>query len=1015
MKRLLLWAGLLLLLIPDPSWSRGGGGCLEEGTRVATPNGSITIERLAVGDRVWGIDRGQLKSVQVRSVIKVLPEKFLEISAGKTHLRVTPEHPLMTGPGEFRTADHLSAGDKIYLTGQGQLSATPIESVRVLQARHPAYNLLVSPSGTFIAEGVALHNKGCFLPDSPILMSDGSEKRISAVKPGDKLLAFKTDGHLVVTRTQSVIKHQVDDYVLVKTDRATIEVTEEHPFYVGQGRFKTVEALKAGDSILAYDGKWLEEQRILSMEKIHKRVTVFNLQTDQPNTFFAHGLAVHNKGGGCFPKGTPIATPQGLKAIETLVSGDEVLAVDEGGRTVSTRVRTIFINKSSLLEIETRAGRLVATADHPIALGQGRFRPAGELNSGEPILQWKKGRTLITPIGRVREGNEEALVFNLTVDAPHTFIAGGIVVHNKGGGCLPAGTPVSTLQGPEPIETLNPGTRVLTIDPQGKPLSVSVVKLFQTRALVLSVTTDAGTLRSTADHPIGCPGGAFVAAGQLRAGQKVLVRKADVLQSATVLKIEWEERETPVYNLSVEAPHTFLAAGFLTHNKGGGGGSSGSHSSSSSSPGGSGESSSFIDTLVSLFFFLIFFTLFILIFIRIIYVARKKKREENLDFVYSRSQIAPKADKTEKLLAFISQQDPLVIPENLRQQAEATFLKLQECWSSRVYDPMKPLLMPDLYGQHLAQLQGLARNHEFNRIDNLKIEKIDLVNIRYTEKLGQREFTALITATARDYYVEDQTEKFLRGDSTPARFQEFWTFHLMDGQWLLREIEQAGESEMLKADNFAEMLTDETLKGIYGKAASAQGQAGPWLEKEVETKATRIERMLNFLVQTDKLWDRNQMLERSRKVFLDVYLARENGDPGQVPGDDLFPPVAEDLRAQMQSWKDQGYAVEYRNLCVRKVELVLVHNYADNSRDEYMTRITAHAQRIIRQGETIRNAQDYVTAFEEYWTFGRLDGQWKLKEILPPGQGEKEIAQENLDEDSTPQQMKWYYDQNRAK
>ena len=118
---------------------------------------------------------------------------------------------------------------------------------------------------------------------------------------------------------------------------------------------------------------------------------------------------------------------------------------------------------------------------------------------------------------------------------------------------------------------------------------------------------------------------------------------------------------------------------------------------------------------------------------------------------YSKSKIAKKAGKTQKLLQFLSAQDPSVKPENLRTTAESTFRKLQECWAAGEYDPMQPLLMQSLYDQHVAQLKGMKRNNEINRIENLKVEKVDLVNVRYTDKPNQREFTALISASARDY------------------------------------------------------------------------------------------------------------------------------------------------------------------------------------------------------------------------------------------------------------------------
>ena len=879
MKRVIGWVSILILFLgPVSSWARGGGGCIVEGTPVLTPNGDVAIERLKRGDSVWSVKEGRLREARVQGLTRVQPEEVLEVLTADARLEVTSEHPLMVAPGEYRLAGHLKAGDIIYVAHAGWLEEAAIVTVRRKEAKQPAYNLLISPGGTFVTAGVVVHNKGCFLPDSQILRADGTESMISAVRPGDELLAFNDLGRMVRTKVRDIIRHEVDEYILLKTDQTTLQVTAEHPFYVGKGTYKTVEALKEGDTVFAWDGKWLSGQRIVSLQRVHERVQVYNLQNDHPNTFFAGRIAVHNKGGGggCFPAGTKVATPNGPTAIETLTSGDEVLAVTHEGVTLRTTVKTIFISKNQVLKIKTSGGILSATDEHPVSLGGGRFKQAGDLRPGDHIVRWKDGRLVAKTVRKVSRIEGEGLVFNLQVDEPRTFVAEGMVVHNKGGG-----------------------------------------------------------------------------------------------------------------------------------------GSSGSRSSSSRSSSrssGSGSSDNFWIVFMVLFIFIPVFLIIFMAFWR----SRGGKKSENLDFVYGREKIGPKAGKTEKLLAFLSQQDPTVSPVELLKFADSTFRKLQECWEARNYEPMKPLMMTDLFNQHIAQIQGMLRNHEINRIENIKVEPIDLVNVRYTEKPNQREFTALITASARDYYVDDRNSKFIRGDGMPARFQEFWTFQHSGDQWLLREIEQSGESDVLKDENFAEMLTDDTIKGIYGEAAKKKGEAGPWLEKEAEEKATRIDRMLNFLVQTDRLWNRNQMIERAREVFLTVYLAKESCDPKQVPAADLFPEVAEHLRAQIQHWQKEGLRVEYRNLCVRKAELILARNFTDQAKDEYTVRISAHAQRVSRKGERVASEQEYVTPFEEYWTFGRLDNQWKLKEVLPPGRGKKKIVEENVDEESGSGQLQWYYRQPRA-
>ena len=734
--RVALAAVLLLGLTTASVWARGGGGCLAEGTLVATPDGPVPIERLAAGDTVWSLSGGTLRKTTVESVFEVRPDELLEISAGGTSLQVTAEHPLMIGRGEYRIASMVRPGDMVYLDRDGAPRPVAVAAVRTIAAQRPAFNLLVNPAGTFVASGLVVHNKGCFLPDTPILRADGVEVPLGRVRIGDEVMAFTPDGRMTRAVVRNVISLEVDGYLVVTTDRAELRVTAEHPFYVGNGMFRTLEVLRPGDPVYAWDGRGLSAQRIVRIETVRAPTRVFNLQTDPPNTYFAGGIAVHNKGGG-------------------------------GG-------------------------------------GGGGGHGGG--------------------------------------------FGGG---HGGGGGDNPAGV-------------------------------------------------------------------------------------------------------------------------------------------------------------------LIFCGVCVVLILIVVSKARQKRLTGNLDFVYSEADVARKAVKTVRLLEFLAKQDLSVSPADLRKMAEATFRKLQECWQAREYAPMKPLLMTDLFVQHTSQLEGLKRDHELDRIESLEVQRVDLVNVRYTEKADQREFTALITATARDYYVDDRTGQFLRGDEAPAQFQEFWTFHRQGDGWLLREIEQAAESEALKNENFVEMFTDPMLLKAYRDAAGQEGDAGPWAGKATGEKATRIERMLNFLSQTDKLWDRQQMLERARQVFMNVYLAQEAGDPARIPAGDLFPEAASALAEKLRLRATEGLTMEYRNLCVRKAELILVRNYADPAKDEYTVLISAHAQRFVRKGEQILSAQEYVSPFEEYWTFGRLDGQWKLKDVLPPASGRRAIAEENVDEDSTPEQLRWYYSKKRS-
>ena len=1008
MKRILFFTWALIMgLLPFSLYGRGGGGCLREGTPVATPQGERAVETLKPGDEVYAVCQGRLTPAKVCAVMQVRPDSFCELIIDGRTLLLTSEHPVETDAGEFCIASRLKVGDGVCCMVDGSVQRFAVQSTRQIPATAAAWNLLVSPCGTYVAGGVVVHNKGCFLPETLIRRQDGSEVPISQIRPTDSILAFTMVGQVVTAAVQEVITHDVNEYRVLKTASVTLHVTAEHPFYVGQGRFMTLERLRVGDSIYAFDGRGLSPQVIESITVVRAPTRVYNLHTELPKTFFANGVAVHNKGGGCLREGTPVLTQRGECAVESLKPGDEVYAVCQGRLTPARVCAVMQVRPQSFCELVINGRKLLLTSEHPVETDTGEFCVAAHLKAGDQVCCMVDGSVQRLAVQSARQVPASVAAWNLLVSPGGTYVAEGVVVHNKG--CFLPETLIRRRDGSEvPISQIGPADSILAFTLAGQVVTATVQEVISHEVKEYRILKTANvTLHVTVEHPFYVGQGRFMTLERLKVGDTIFAFDGHGLSPQVIESITAVQASVHVYNLHTDSPNTFFANGIAVHNKGGGGYHGGSYHGSG---GGGGNGSPWPG--------LIIMGLFIGIWIVVQFASRKK--DENLDFVYRPSAVAGKRDKTIKLLEFLSRQDSTVSPQALRTVAEETFRLLQKCWQAREYSPMRPLMMRDLYADHCAQLEGMKRHHEINLIEGVKIDLIDLVNVRYTSKEDQREFTALITATARDYYVDDRTRRKTRGDNAPAQFQEFWTFQRQGKGWLLREIEQSRESGVLKEDNFFEQFTDKGVEQIYGDLAKEQGAAGPWLEKRVEFKATRIERMLNFLVQTDRIWDRTTMLETTRRVFLELMASWESGAIPDAAQSDLFPDVLESLREQAALNRKMGLTLEFRNLCIRKVELILIRNFSDNTKDEFVVRIRAHAQRVMTRNGTVVRQDDDVVPFEQHLTLGRLNvsgvagKQWCLKEIIPQERSGDLVSLYNLDEDSNLQQLHWYYQHKRA-
>jgi hypothetical protein len=133
-----------------------GGGCFLAGTEITLADGtSKHVEEIAAGDLVLAYDEasGEMKPDAVRAVHQPIEaDSYLLVN----HLlRLTPTHPVLSD-GEWVEIGDLEVGDTLTATDG---SAVKIESIQVVPERVTVYNFEVNPYGTYVANGIVVHNK----------------------------------------------------------------------------------------------------------------------------------------------------------------------------------------------------------------------------------------------------------------------------------------------------------------------------------------------------------------------------------------------------------------------------------------------------------------------------------------------------------------------------------------------------------------------------------------------------------------------------------------------------------------------------------------------------------------------------------------------------------------------------------------------------------------------------------------------------------------------------------------
>lgn len=134
---------------------------------------------------------------------------------------------------------------------------------------------------------------------------------------------------------------------------------------------------------------------------------------------------------GCFPRGTLVDTPSGLRLIESLQPGDQVTAIGRGREALTATVRSVFITDNVLWKVRTQTGELLTTKIQPLCLADGSIAAAGDLQLEDQILQ--RQEDVIRPVKVLEVSSTQRIerVFNVVLGNSEIFVAGGYLARSK--------------------------------------------------------------------------------------------------------------------------------------------------------------------------------------------------------------------------------------------------------------------------------------------------------------------------------------------------------------------------------------------------------------------------------------------------------------------------------------------------------------------------------------------------------------------------------------------------------
>lgn len=115
----------------------------------------------------------------------------------------------------------------------------------------------------------------------------------------------------------------------------------------------------------------------------------------------------------------------------------------------------------------------------------------------------------------------------------------------------------------------------------------------------------------------------------------------------------------------------------------------------------------------------------------------------------------------------IRKTDPNFSEEKMLSFAKELFIKLQNAWTERNWEPMRPFETQTLFEQHKSQVQGYINTNRINVIDRIAVNYAKIYKFKQE---GDRDILEIaLESTMKDYIINATTKELLEGSKAQDR------------------------------------------------------------------------------------------------------------------------------------------------------------------------------------------------------------------------------------------------------